>query len=175
MFRHSPFDEFFHLQDRMNKLVDSMWGADPFLADTQQLRLEDSKHTQDAKDNTGTQQQQQLVSSLMNRQLMHMNLSETENGYRVSAEMPGVNKEDIKLNVDHGVLSIEAEKKVEKKEDNERFHRVERSYGKYHRSFRLPENCDADQIQAKYVDGVLTVELGKKAIEGPRAKQIAIQ
>eukprot|EP00742_Colponemidia_sp_Colp-10_P013609 GILJ01015384.1.p1 GENE.GILJ01015384.1~~GILJ01015384.1.p1 ORF type:complete len:171 (-),score=44.47 GILJ01015384.1:219-731(-) len=165
----SPFDEFFALHDRMNRLMDQAWSEEPFSSGV--LSLEDTKEGRKEDGNKEGQIQTRPTRS----HRLSLNLSETENGYRVTAEVPGVNKEDIKLNIENNVLSIEAEKRHEKKEDTETFHRIERSYGKFYRSLRLPENCNLNQVDAKYVDGVLTVDLGKKAVEAPRAKQIAIQ
>eukprot|EP00742_Colponemidia_sp_Colp-10_P019142 GILJ01022183.1.p1 GENE.GILJ01022183.1~~GILJ01022183.1.p1 ORF type:complete len:159 (-),score=36.67 GILJ01022183.1:148-594(-) len=148
-----------------------MWMQDPFMTSRSQAPMLGLEDTKDVNKQGG---EMMPFQPLNRRQLMQMNLSETDNGYRLTAEMPGVNKDEIKVNVDNNVLTIEGEKKTENKEERETFHRIERSYGKYFRSLRLPENADANQVNAKYVDGVLTVELGKKPVQQV-GKQITIQ
>ncbi len=99
----------------------------------------------------------------------------TENGrhYTIKADMPAVKKEDIKVTVKNGVLELTGERKSEKEEKDEKHHRIERSYGRFLRTFRLPEDADAAGIQAKCSDGVLTVTLPKS--EQARAKEIAVK
>jgi HSP20 family protein len=78
----------------------------------------------------------------------------------VIADLPGVNKEDINIDVDGNVLSVSAERKQEE-EKNEKFHRVERSYGKIHRVVRLPDTADLGSVAAAYNDGVLRIVVPK--------------
>jgi HSP20 family protein len=90
-----------------------------------------------------------------------VDIGENDNEYVVKAELPEVKKEDIKVNVDDGTLSISGERKVEKEEKGTKFHRVERAYGRFERSFSLPDETDADKITSEYKDGILTVHLPK--------------
>lgn len=90
-----------------------------------------------------------------------INVSETEKEIRVTAEMPGVTEKDIDITLDDGVLTIRGEKKMEKKEDKENFHYVERSFGQFQRSLRVPNSINPDQVQARVENGVLTVTLPK--------------
>lgn len=92
-----------------------------------------------------------------------VDVSETPEGYLIQAELPQVKKEDIKVTVEDGVLRISGERKQENEQKNKRFHRVERSYGSFVRSFSLPENVDAEHIQANVKDGLLSVQLVKTA------------
>lgn len=99
----------------------------------------------------------------------------TENGknYTIKADMPSVKKEDVKVTVKNGILEISGERQSEKEEKDEKHHRIERSYGRFLRSFTLPEDADTAGIQAKCCDGVLTVTLPKS--EQAKAKEIAVK
>ena len=90
----------------------------------------------------------------------------------VKAELPDVKREDIKITFENNVLIIEGERKSEPTKDKDRYHRVERSYGAFRRSFTLPANVDAGKVQASYRDGVLTVTLPRR--EETRARQIHV-
>jgi len=101
-----------------------------------------------------------------------VDLSETENTYEVKAEMPGMKKEDIKVEVKENVLTLTGEKKHETKDDKKNFHRLERVYGRFQRSFRLPKEVKSGEIKAKYRNGVLTIEIPKA--EEMKPKEVAI-
>eukprot|EP00027_Filamoeba_sp_ATCC50430_P000945 CAMPEP_0168554936 /NCGR_PEP_ID=MMETSP0413-20121227/8055_1 /TAXON_ID=136452 /ORGANISM="Filamoeba nolandi, Strain NC-AS-23-1" /LENGTH=156 /DNA_ID=CAMNT_0008585729 /DNA_START=32 /DNA_END=498 /DNA_ORIENTATION=+ len=102
-------------------------------------------------------------------------IKETDKEYVLHAELPGVSKDDINIEVHEGVLTISGEKKKTKKESNEKFHRVERSYGKFVRSMTVPEELSADQIKARYENGVLEVTIPKPPKkEEPKPKRIKI-
>lgn len=92
-----------------------------------------------------------------------VDVSEDENEYLITADLPEVKKEDIKITADDGRLTISGERKRETEETKKKWHRVERSYGKYVRSFRLPQEVTPDKIDAKFRDGVLTIHLPKTA------------
>ena len=100
-------------------------------------------------------------------------ISETEKEYLIRAQLPGLRKEDVKVTLGEGVITIEGERKQEKEEKGEKFHRVESFYGSFARSFGLPENIKADAVRSEYKDGVLSVHIPKA--EKEQAKQIAIQ
>jgi HSP20 family protein len=102
-------------------------------------------------------------------------ISETEKEYLVKAELPGVKRDDVKVTVDQGVLTIQGERKQEKEEKDEKYHRVERSYGSFFRSFSLPQNAAAGDIRAESKDGVLFVHIPKVKVEKPRAVQIKVE
>ena len=91
-----------------------------------------------------------------------VDISESDKGYEVRADIPGVRKEDLKVTLQHGVLTVQGERHQEKKEDNERLHRVERSYGSFSRSFRLPDDADASAMSASAKEGQLTVTVPRK-------------
>jgi HSP20 family protein len=89
------------------------------------------------------------------------NLSETEKEVHVEAEIPGMDPKDISVSLDDGVLSIRGERKHEHEEKEENYHRIERSYGSFSRSFRLPAEVDADKVEADYKNGVLKIRMPK--------------
>ena len=92
-----------------------------------------------------------------------VDISEKDDHYLIKADIPGVAKEDLKVTVENGVLTIEGERRQEKKEENERLHRLERSYGSFSRSFALPDDADASALRANAAEGQLTVTVPKKA------------
>jgi len=102
-------------------------------------------------------------------------ISETDKEYLVRAELPAVKKEEVKVTVDGGMLTIEGERKQQKEEKNERFHRVESLYGSFARSFSLPDNVDAAAIRCESKDGVLSVHIPKKEIEKHKPVEIKVQ
>jgi len=90
-----------------------------------------------------------------------VDLSETDDAYLVRAELPGMKKEDVKITFNNGLLTIRGEKKNETEEKNRTYHRIERSYGSFERSFNLPGAVKSGNVEAKYDDGVLTITLPK--------------
>jgi HSP20 family protein len=103
-----------------------------------------------------------------------MNVSETDTDIRITAELPGVTEQDIDVSLDDDVLTIRGEKKFERTDDKENFHFVERSYGTFQRSLRLPFPIDPDQVQANFENGVLTVTLPKTGRQ-ERSRRIQVQ
>lgn len=104
-----------------------------------------------------------------------VNIAETEDGYHVELNAPGRNKEDFKINLDNGLLTIGYEKKEEAKNDAVKSIRKEFSFQSFKRSFSLEDKVDAVNIQAKYENGLLKIYLPKKAEVKEAAKQITIQ
>jgi HSP20 family protein len=103
-----------------------------------------------------------------------VNVSETDKVYMIRADLPEMKKEDIKVSCEKGMLTIEGERKQQKTEDNERFHRVETSYGRFMRRFALPDDADDAALEATYKDGGLTVRIPKTAGKQTKAKQIKV-
>lgn len=103
-----------------------------------------------------------------------VDIAEDENEYTITADLPDVPKDQVKVSIDDGVLSIRGEREQKKEEKKKKFHRVERSYGTYLRSFRLPEEVDGEKVDAGFKDGVLTVHLPKTEDATKRKKEIAI-
>ncbi len=102
-----------------------------------------------------------------------VDISETDDEYIVRAEVPGVSKDDIKVTIKENVLTISGEKKQEKETKNENFHRIERVYGSFSRTFTLPGAVKVDKVEAKFKDGVLTIKLPK--VEETKAKEIEVK
>ncbi|XP_042521150.1 18.2 kDa class I heat shock protein-like [Macadamia integrifolia] len=100
---------------------------------------------------------------------------ETPQAHVFKADLPGLKKEEVKLEVENGrVLQISGEKSREQEEKNDKWHRVERSSGKFLRRFRLPENAKMEQIKANMENGVLTVTIPKEEEKKPEVKTIDI-
>ena len=102
-----------------------------------------------------------------------VNIAETNDNYVIAAELPGLTKDDIKVTYDNGVLSIQGVRKQEQEEKGKTWHRIERGYGGFERSFRLPMTVEAEKINAEFKDGVLTLTLPK--VEEVKPKQITIK
>jgi HSP20 family protein len=103
-----------------------------------------------------------------------VDITEDDKEYVVKAEIPEMKKEDIKINVHEDVLTISGERKYEKEEKGKKYHRVERAYGSFMRSFTLPEDADGTKISAEYKDGVLKVHLPKSEKAKPKAIEVKI-
>ena len=103
-----------------------------------------------------------------------VDIQETEKEYLVKTDLPDVKKEDVRVAVENGVLSVEGERKQEKEENGKKFHRIERSYGKFVRRFALPTEVEADKVQADFKDGVLNVHLPKAVAAKPRAVEVKV-
>ncbi len=100
-------------------------------------------------------------------------IAETEKEYLVRAELPGMKKEDVKVTMTDGLLTVEGDRKQEKEEKTEKLHRVERYYGRFARTFALPDNILPDAVRCDCKDGVLTVHIPKTEYQKPR--EIAVQ
>jgi HSP20 family protein len=90
-------------------------------------------------------------------------ISETDAAYLIKAEIPGVKKEDVKVTIQDGMLTMQGERKMEKEEKGKKFHRIERSYGNFVRSFRLPDDADENSVKAEFKDGMLDITVTKSA------------
>ena len=102
-----------------------------------------------------------------------VDLTETSDEYRITADVPGIHREDFEINVHDGVLSISGERRREERVEDESHLRIERSYGSFHRSFQLPTSVQHDAIEASYEDGVLHVRVPKAEESKPRRIEVA--
>jgi HSP20 family protein len=102
-----------------------------------------------------------------------VDIHETDKEYVVKADLPEVKKEDVRVAMEDGVLTVEGERKQEKEEKGKKFHRVERSYGKFVRRFALPTEVESDKAQAEFKDGVLNVHLPKA--ETAKSKSVEVK
>jgi HSP20 family protein len=101
-----------------------------------------------------------------------VDISEDDKEYVITAELPEVKKEEVKVTVENGVLTITGERRFEK-EEKKKYHRVERYYGSFARIFALPDDGDAAKVNAEFKDGVLKVHIAKS--EAARPKQIEVK
>jgi HSP20 family protein len=107
-----------------------------------------------------------------------VDISETDNAISVHAELPGIDKKDVKITVNDGnILTIAGEKKREEKSENfdKNYMRIERSYGSFARSFTLPDNVAAENINAAFENGVLNITIPKKEPAKPKELEVTIQ
>lgn len=100
-------------------------------------------------------------------------VTENEREYVIKGELPGIESKDLDISLLDGILTVKGEKKQEKEEKEENYHRVERHYGSFSRSFRVPENVKTDELDASYKDGVLKLTLPKT--EEATAKKIEVK
>ena len=141
--RFDPFREFVALQDRMNRLMGDQYRRD---------------------------------DDVMSRGAWMPPVDIYQNGHNeivLRAELPGLKRDDIKLNVENSTLTLSGERRLDQEVKEEHFHRVERSYGSFTRSFTLPNTVATDKVTAEYKDGVLTVRLPIR--EEAKPKQIQVQ
>ncbi len=102
-----------------------------------------------------------------------VDIQESDNEYLIKAELPEVRKEDVKVTVENGVLTLQGERKQEKEEKGKKFHRIERSYGVFLRTFTVPLDAEETKVAADFKDGILRVHLPKA--EKPRPKAIEVK
>jgi HSP20 family protein len=103
-----------------------------------------------------------------------VDIKETKDDFVLMAEVPGMSKDDIKINISENTLTIKGEKKEEKKEEDQNYHRVERRYGSFQRSFTLPTQIQESKVKAAYKDGVLTITMPKKEEVKPKEIPISV-
>ncbi|HCD53147.1 MAG TPA: heat-shock protein Hsp20 [Balneolaceae bacterium] len=101
-----------------------------------------------------------------------VDVSETETQFLVSVELPGMKKEEINVDLEKGRLTVSGERKFQNEEEGKNYHRLETKYGKFSRSFYLPDSIDEETIAAKYEDGILNITINKS--EDKVKKQIEI-
>jgi HSP20 family protein len=161
----------------------SLWNYDPFLTTTDPFAFDpwrEMRRMQREMDRLFERAGKELVpsSSSVNEGMTLwrpiMDIKETDKDMVLKAELPGVKKEDINIELENGVLTISGEKKEEKKEENERYRRSERCYGKFVRSLTVPQNLTQDQIKAKFDNGVLEVTFPKLYQEKKQLQTIPI-
>lgn len=103
-----------------------------------------------------------------------VDISESDDEYLIKAELSGIDKSDVKVTVNDGVLTLRGERKNETEEQGKKFHRVERTYGSFTRSFTLPENVDESNIRAEHKNGLLFLHLGKAEETKPKSIEIKV-
>lgn len=142
--RWDPFREFQTLQHRMNRLFDEQYG--------------------------GSREESMTTGAFV----PPVDIYEDEHGIQLKLEVPGINEQDLDIKVENNVLTVSGERKFEKEQKEENFHRIERRYGSFVRSFTLPNTVDTENITAEYTNGVLNVRLAKRAEAKPKQIKVSI-
>jgi len=145
--RWDPFRELEEMSDRLNRMITRPGAAQTAAQGKEVMTVADWAPTVD--------------------------ISETEAEYAIKAELPEVKKEDVKVTVEDGVLTLQGERKQEMEDKGKKYHRIERSYGRFVRSFTLPDTVDESKVKAEYTDGVLHLHLPKS--EKAKPKQIDVK
>ena len=104
-----------------------------------------------------------------------VDVTEDDKEYLIEAELAEVKKEDVQVRIQDGTLRISGERRFEKEEKGKKYHRVERAYGSFERSFTLPEACQAEKMTAEYKDGMLTLHVPKSKEATPKAIEVKVQ
>ena len=104
-----------------------------------------------------------------------VNIAETENEFHIELAVPGLKKEDFKINLDKNILSVSAEKKAENVEEGKKYSKREYTYNSFVRSFTLPESADQSKIAAEYTDGILKLNVTKKEEAKFQTREIAVK
>jgi HSP20 family protein len=144
--RWDPFNELSSLRDRFDQLMNQRFfrGFGPFT-------------------------EQSLTATKF---IPPVNIYEDEHTINIEAEVPGIQEKDLDISLENNVLTISGERKMEQEENKENFHRIERSYGRFTRSFTLPPTVDTENVNAEFNNGVLKITLNKR--EEAKPKQIKI-
>jgi HSP20 family protein len=103
-----------------------------------------------------------------------VDISEDDHGYLLKADLPEMKKEDVRVTVEDGILSVSGERKCQKEDQKKKFHRIERCYGTFRRSFTLPEDADSTKVTAEFRDGVLKVHLPTTTTPKSKAIQVKV-
>lgn len=104
-----------------------------------------------------------------------VDIGEADGNFVIKAEIPGVKKDDVKVSVQNGVLTLQGERSEDESEEGVHFHRVERFHGSFSRSFTLPPSVDANKVKAGFHDGVLTISLAKLPGTESAAQQVPVE
>jgi len=145
--RFDPFKEMATLQDRMNRVFGDIWGR---------------THRPDEDYISGSW-------------LPSVDVRETKDALEISAELPGIEPKEVEVSVENGVLTLKGSRQFEKATEGETYHRVERAYGSFERSFSLPTNVDPEKVHAVYRHGVLHLTLPKREEAKPRSISIKVE
>ena len=103
-----------------------------------------------------------------------VDIAETPQAFTLKAEIPSVEKDDVKITIEGGMVTLSGERRQEKEEKDKTFHRIERFYGSFSRSFALPDNIDAAAAKATFKDGVLTLDIPKTEAAKPKGIEVKV-
>ena len=104
-----------------------------------------------------------------------VDISQDNHEYLLKADLPEMKKDDVRVTVEDGILCVSGERKSEKEDQKRKFHRIERSYGNFRRSFTLPEDADSTKVTAEFHDGVLKIHLPTTTIAKTKSVEIKVQ
>jgi HSP20 family protein len=144
--RWDPFRELEEMSDRLNRVFGRP-----------QSRTDSGRETMTVSDWTPT-----------------VDISETDREYLIKMELPEVKKEDVKVTVEDGVLTIQGERRQEREEKGKKYHRVERSYGAFARRFSVPDEVEESKVSAEFRDGMLNLRLPKSEKAKPKAIEVKV-
>ncbi len=148
--RWEPLREMATLTDRMNRLFDEVWGRP--------LRR-------------GAEEEGAMIGAWAPA----VDVLETKDGLQLTAELPGIDPKNVEVTVENGVLALRGERSFEKAAEGETYHRVERVYGTFERSFTLPTSVDPDKIKAQFKNGLLTLTIPKREEAKPKPIKIQVE
>lgn len=143
LIRWDPFRDLITLRERMNHLFEEAF--------------------------TSRKEEKDMVASSWTPSV---DIYETENALALTAEIPGIDEKDIEIKIEDSTLTLKGERKFEKETKEENYHRIERSYGSFSRSFTIPRYIDEDKIKAVHEDGILKITMPKKAELKPRKVKV---
>ena len=104
-----------------------------------------------------------------------VDIEETEQDYVIRAELPGLDKDKVRVTVEDGVLTLSGERDLDRTVEGKTYHRIERSYGTFSRSFTLPEDSDAESVAAQFTNGVLAVRVAKREEALPKSIEVRVE
>ena len=104
-----------------------------------------------------------------------VDIEESAEAYTIRAELPGLSKEKVKVTVENGALTLSGERDLERRVETKTFHRVERTHGKFTRSFTLPENADSESVSANYKEGLLEIQVAKCEEALPKSIEVRVE
>jgi len=145
--RWRPMRDMMNVQDEMNRLFDRFFGKELWDEDEQLSQM---------------------------NWFPVVDIKENKDEFTVFAELPGMNKEDVHITFTDGKLVVEGERKKEQEENEANYHRVERSYGKFCRTFQLPSGIQANKIAADFKDGILKIKLPKSEEVKPKEIEVKV-
>jgi len=141
--RWDPFKDLITLREKMNRLFEEVF--------------------------TSRGEERELVGGTWTPSV---DIYETENALVLTAELPGIDEDDVEIKIEDNTLTLKGERKLEKETKEENYHRIERSYGSFYRSFTLPHYIDQDKIEAIHENGVLKITMPKKPELKPRKVKV---
>lgn len=122
--------------------------------------------------NLPTTREEEMLASAWSPQV---DVYEDENGIRLHADVPGLDQKDLDVRVDNGVLTLKGERKLEREDKKDNYHRIERYHGSFARSFVLPDYADTDKVEATYRNGVLEVFIPKRPEKKPKQVKVDVK